>query len=161
MRLFRDRRTMLCPHCGAETPSSGGNCGSCHRLLAAPAAPNVAAATLTPPPDAETVAASTGSVRAREGTGPLAPGDSFGARYRILHVLGAGGMGVVYEVERSADNARLALKLISGFAGMRELARFAREGKLAATVDHPNVVRLYDASVSKTGFSPRNGSSCE
>jgi len=82
----------------------------------------------------------------------LHEGDLVEERYRIVRPIGAGGMGVVYEVERSDDNVRFALKLISGFTGMRELARFAREGKLAATVDHPNVVKIFDASVSKTGL---------
>jgi len=82
----------------------------------------------------------------------LHEGDLLAERYRIVRPIGAGGMGVVYEVERSEDHARFALKLISGITGMTELARFAREGKLAATVDHPNVVKIFDASVSKTGL---------
>ena len=82
----------------------------------------------------------------------LNEGDVLDDRYVVVRTLGAGAMGVVYEVRRVADDARLALKVLSGAPGMVGLARFAREGKLAATVDHPNVVKLHDSCVSRAGF---------
>ncbi len=82
----------------------------------------------------------------------LKEGELIEERYRVVRAVGAGGMGVVYDVRRVHDDARFALKVLSGSMGFRELARFAREGKLAATVSHPNVVQIHDASVSKEGF---------
>jgi serine/threonine protein kinase len=79
-------------------------------------------------------------------------GDTIEERYRVVRAIGAGGMGVVYEVRRTSDDARFALKVLSGAPGVRELARFAREAKLVAELNHPNVVRVYDAAVAKRGF---------
>ncbi|HEY6459165.1 MAG TPA: hypothetical protein VIY73_03410, partial [Polyangiaceae bacterium] len=70
----------------------------------------------------------------------LAPGDVVAGRYRVMQTLGTGGMGEVYEVERIADGRRLALKVVLGPATRDQLARLAREGQIAARIDHPNLV---------------------
>jgi predicted Ser/Thr protein kinase len=69
------------------------------------------------------------------------------AGYRIERVLGRGGMSVVYLAHDSRLNRKVALKLLSpelaedeGFRG-----RFLRESQLAASLDHPNVVPVYEA----------------
>lgn len=82
----------------------------------------------------------------------LHAGDVVDDLYHIVRPIGSGGMGIVYEVRRTSDDAHLALKVLSGLTGIHELARFAREGALAATVSHPNVVRIFDTTVSKKGF---------
>ena len=46
------------------------------------------------------------------GYGPLSPGQQFGPRYRILRLLGMGGMGAVYEVHDDELNESVALKVI-------------------------------------------------
>ena len=67
--------------------------------------------------------------------------------YRIEERIGEGGMGVVYRAEQLALSRPVALKLIAiQFAddsGFRE--RFGRESRLAASIDHPNVVPVYEA----------------
>jgi len=72
--------------------------------------------------------------------------------YTVLRVAGRGGMGVVYEAERS-DGRRVALKVIAPELGESdELARrFAREARLAAEVDHPHVVPVIEAGVTEDG----------
>ena len=69
---------------------------------------------------------------------------------RIKAELGRGGMGVVYLAEQEALGRRVALKVISptlaGDVGFR--ARFERESRLAASIDHPNVVPVYSAGES-------------
>ncbi|HEY8866662.1 MAG TPA: serine/threonine-protein kinase, partial [Solirubrobacteraceae bacterium] len=67
------------------------------------------------------------------------------AGYRVQDVLGRGGMGVVYRAEHVHLGRPVALKLLApGLAGdFRE--RFVRESRLAASLDHPNVVTVYDA----------------
>jgi YVTN family beta-propeller protein len=69
------------------------------------------------------------------------------AGYRIQTLLGRGGMGVVYLAEQDRPHRQVALKLLlapaAGSEAFRE--RFLRESELAAAIDHPNVLPVYDA----------------
>src|SRR5215218_560175 len=69
------------------------------------------------------------------------------AGYRVTGLIGQGGMGVVYLAEHVRLERRVALKLLprqrSQDAGYR--SRFLRESRLAAALDHPNVVPVHDA----------------
>src|SRR5688500_17516017 len=67
--------------------------------------------------------------------------------YEIESVIGRGGMGVVYAARDIALERRVALKVLApGFAEDESFrARFERESRLAASLDHPNVVPLFDA----------------
>jgi YVTN family beta-propeller protein len=75
-----------------------------------------------------------------------ATGQHFGS-YRLLGELGRGGMGVVYRAEHEHLQRVVALKLLTPdlaeSPGFRE--RFQRESRLAASVDHANIVPVYDA----------------
>jgi len=76
----------------------------------------------------------------------LSPGTTF-AGYQIEDVAGSGGMGIVYKATQIALGRRVALKLIARDlatdASFRE--RFKREWLTAASIDHPNVIPLYEA----------------
>src|SRR3954451_74318 len=76
----------------------------------------------------------------------LAPGTQFGP-YRIEGVAGQGGMGVVYRATQLGLDRAVALKVITpAFAHDEEFrARFQREAKLAASIEHPNVIPVYEA----------------
>lgn len=76
----------------------------------------------------------------------LAPGSQFGA-YRIESVAGEGGMGVVYRATQLGLDRAVALKVIApAFAHDEEFrARFKRESRLAASIEHPNVIPVYEA----------------
>jgi serine/threonine protein kinase/pSer/pThr/pTyr-binding forkhead associated (FHA) protein len=67
--------------------------------------------------------------------------------YRIVDLLGQGGMGVVYLAESTQTGARCALKLLTPdlarSQGFRE--RFVREARYANSMRHPNVIEVYDA----------------
>src|SRR5262249_50555989 len=76
------------------------------------------------------------------GDSALAPGQIVDARYKVLRLLGRGGQGVVYEVERLADGRRLALKGVARFASNIAAARFAREAQIAARIADPHPVPL-------------------
>src|SRR5262249_52257614 len=66
-------------------------------------------------------------------------------KFKILDLLGQGGMGRVLLCEHLALNRLVAVKLLqiadNSFAGAGE--RFLREARAAAAVDHPNVVRVF------------------
>ena len=80
------------------------------------------------------------------GLGPQARmtgGQLFGP-YRIVRLLGWGGMGNVYEVEHVEQGRRLALKVLSRrLADADDRARFLREGRLAASINHRHSVYIF------------------
>ena len=69
------------------------------------------------------------------------------AGYRIEERIGRGGMGVVYRAEHLNLRRRAAIKIIAPDLaesdGFRE--RFTREARIAAALQHPNIVTVYDA----------------
>ena len=69
------------------------------------------------------------------------------AGYRIQGLLGRGGMGVVYLAEQERPRRQVALKLLLDPATASEAfrTRFLRESELAAAIDYPNVLPVYDA----------------
>jgi Tol biopolymer transport system component len=69
------------------------------------------------------------------------------AAYRIERFVGRGGMGVVYQAEDTRLGRRVALKLLSAELAedRRFRDRFVRESRLAASLDHPNIVPVYAA----------------
>jgi eukaryotic-like serine/threonine-protein kinase len=92
--------------------------------------------------DAATVA---GQVRSPGEAGPLKVGQSFGARYHIIKLLGAGGMGAVYQAWDTELGVAVALKVIRGRTVPLEMQkRFKNELLLARSVTHKNVVRIHD-----------------
>jgi predicted Ser/Thr protein kinase len=68
-------------------------------------------------------------------------------RYRIVRKLGEGGMGAVYQAEHKIMERVVAVKVISpSFVDSPEaVERFQREVRAAAKLEHPNIVRAYDA----------------
>ena len=80
------------------------------------------------------------------GVTALAPGDVFGG-FRIEAVAGRGGMGVVYRAVQLDLGRPVALKLIAAdrAADPAFRERFQRETRMAAAIDHPNVVPVHGA----------------
>ena len=81
-------------------------------------------------------------------------------RFRILGVLGRGGMANVYKARDDKYNRIVALKLLDLSDPDESLEedptvlaeRFEREGSLHATLDHPNIVKVYDSGSLREGF---------
>lgn len=72
--------------------------------------------------------------------------------YRLLHLLGEGGMGVVYLGERVDVQRKVAVKLLrDAWLSPARRARFTTEQRALAQLDHPNVARLYDAGTLANG----------
>jgi serine/threonine protein kinase len=84
---------------------------------------------------------------------PIAPLDSKIGRYRLLDVIGEGGMGLVYSAEqREPIQRRVALKIIK--AGMdtgQVIARFEAERQALAMMEHPNIAKVLDAGTTDIG----------
>lgn len=76
----------------------------------------------------------------------LQPNSTF-ASYRVERIVGEGGMGAVYEARRLSDGAPVALKVVLGEHAQNAgfLARFEREGRLAAQLTHPHLVPIHEA----------------
>jgi len=81
----------------------------------------------------------------------LEPGDVVQGRYKVVGFVGSGGMAWVYEVQRTSDGRRLALKLLHGKSSGEALSRFAREARLASEVDHPSIVGVVDVDMTPEG----------
>ncbi len=74
------------------------------------------------------------------------------AHYRILEKLGQGGMGIVYRAEDLRLGRTVALKFLPPHAvGEEDLARFAREARAAASLDHNHICRVYEIDETEEG----------
>jgi len=78
-------------------------------------------------------------------SGPgFTPGTMLAGRYRIVALLGVGGMGQVYRAEDTKLGQAVALKFIRGALSPRRLERLYAEVRIGREISHPNVCRLYD-----------------
>ena len=82
---------------------------------------------------------------ARDPSG-LGPGARLGS-YRILALLGRGGMGVVYRARDERLKRDVALKTMSGLSDAEAVERFVREARAAGRLHHPGIVAVHDAGV--------------
>ncbi|MEZ4416115.1 MAG: serine/threonine-protein kinase [Gemmatimonadota bacterium] len=85
---------------------------------------------------------------------PDVPAGSDIGPYRVVRELGRGGMGVVYLCERADDqfHRQVALKVVRrGLDTDEILARFQRERRILARLEHPGIARLYDAGATEAG----------
>ena len=81
-------------------------------------------------------------------------GSMIAGKYALHRVIGAGGMGAVYEAENTWTGRRVALKLMlpSALKVATASERFLREARAASKVQHPNIVEVFDA-----GQNPADG----
>jgi hypothetical protein len=81
------------------------------------------------------------------------PGTVVGGRYRLVRLVGEGGMGRVFLADDERDGGHVAVKLLADDRAIPKAAqRFEREARAIARIDHPHVVR-----VTEVGQSPRGG----
>jgi WD40 repeat protein/serine/threonine protein kinase len=146
-----------CPHCGhgvliAPDPPEGRR--SAADALTLPPPPAADAATLPPaeasPPQAGSDGTEAEDEAARELIDFLAPAQAPGelgrlGEYRVVKVLGAGGMGVVFQAEDPRLQRQVALKAmlpsLAASASARE--RFLREARAAAAIEHDHIIAIH------------------
>ena len=77
-------------------------------------------------------------------------------RYRIIRLIGEGGMGAVYEAEQDQPRRRVALKMIrSGWASPELIRRFELEFQTLGRLHHAGIAQIYDAGSIETLFGPQ------
>jgi WD40 repeat protein/predicted Ser/Thr protein kinase len=82
--------------------------------------------------------------------GPLMPPRV--GRYRVLGLLGEGGMGVVYEAEQDSPRRAVALKVVRpGLASPALLKRFTHEAQILGRLHHPGIAQVYEAGLGEDG----------
>src|SRR5262245_44595510 len=130
---------MGCPSCGRDVPRSSRYCPECGARVDESQAPTRTAAQVDELP----------SSSALDGA-QFIPGTLLVGRYRIVGLLGRGGMGEVYRAEDLKLGQAVALKFLPSDVtnGAERLARFLQEVRLARQVSHPNVCRVYDIGES-------------
>ena len=85
------------------------------------------------------------------------------AHYRITAALGAGGMGEVWRATDTKLDREVALKVLpaeSGRGPRNSLARFEREAKVLAALNHPNIAHLYGFGDHRIGRGLGRGLGC-
>ncbi|MFZ0417160.1 MAG: serine/threonine-protein kinase [Candidatus Sulfotelmatobacter sp.] len=139
-----------CSSCGTDIPASVRFCSACGTPVSNTddvATLNFATATSPLPPGA---ASATSSRPASSGEylseGRFLPGRLLAGRYRIIALLGKGGMGEVYRADDLTLGQPVALKFLPDDAARDQALRerFKNEVRIARRVSHPNVCRVYD-----------------
>jgi serine/threonine protein kinase len=132
---------IYCPSCASEVRSDSNVCPSCGRPLDGPLEDN-ATRRLESHKSPPSKAPSFDSIdNAR-----FVPGAILADRYRIVGLLGKGGMGEVYRADDLKLSQPVALKFLPGdrLSDSTALARFHREVRVARQVSHQHVCRVYD-----------------
>jgi eukaryotic-like serine/threonine-protein kinase len=90
-----------------------------------------------------------GALRGDEGP---AAGQSYGS-YRLIRLIGRGGMGAVYEAQQEKPRRTVALKVVKpGLANAQLLRRFELESQALGRLQHPGIAQIYEAGTADVGF---------
>src|SRR5260370_23632371 len=138
-----------CSSCGSDIPISGRFCSSCGAPANTDDVATLDFATATSPlPPRPASATSSRPSRSAEYLSErrFLPGRLLASRYRIIALLGKGGMGEVYRADDLTLGQPVALKFLLHEAARDQalLERFKNEVRIARRVSHPNVCRVYD-----------------
>ena len=138
---------MRCSTCG-EILQGGRFCSACGVAVASDPLATQTVATSTPRRVSSNGPPSSGvsHISSVGAAGRFAPGQMLAGRYRIVALLGRGGMGEVYRADDLVLEQPVALKFLpeSLSDNSDALARFRGEVRIARQVSHPNVCRVYD-----------------
>ncbi len=137
-----------CSNCAAEIAAGNRYCPACGAAQSSVSQMPTAMATPPTRPQAPAPTATIGRLEssASFASASFQPGQVIAGRYRVVGLLGRGGMGEVYRADDLELSQSVALKFIGrAFAGRPDmLERFRAEVRNARGVSHPNVCRVYD-----------------
>jgi serine/threonine protein kinase len=82
-------------------------------------------------------------------------GKLFAERYNMLSILGEGGMSVVYKAHHTMMDRQVAIKILKNFESSQDtmLKRFQQEARAASSLNHNNLITLYDFGISEDGLA--------
>jgi hypothetical protein len=143
---------MTCPSCGTTAATGARFCAACgHPLdtdLKVSASDERTRMAPTAAPDAHTTSGGSGWLTSAGSIshGRFAPGAVLEGRYRVIGLVGRGGMGEVYRADDLRLGQPVALKFLPDEVGKDagRLAQFHNEVRAARQVSHPNICRVYD-----------------
>ncbi|MBN4054889.1 protein kinase [Acidimicrobium ferrooxidans] len=153
LEILEDQRKHLlkCPGCGATYNVLGYqegvhlHCKRCRKILVIPSTDHRSSRVQDLTPGGGTDPQALQSLRLALAEGPQELG-----KYRILQELGRGGMAVVYEAEDMSLGRTVALKILKETGDEGTLtARFQREARTAARLQHPNIVAVHEVGIEK------------
>src|SRR5690349_20402286 len=137
---------LACRSCGEGIPENSRFCPQCGASLVAETMVTRTAAVSAPAATPSGPSSRTPSSSSSLDEGRFLPGTLLVGRYRVVALLGRGGMGEVYRVNDLRLGQPVALKFLPEETAKNEttLARFYNEIRIARQVSHPNVCRVYD-----------------
>src|SRR5256886_3884154 len=132
-----EKEIVSCPQCGSTSRVGRGLCLNCmlHRGLGAETC------------DSDSLENTLDEVEVRDADWRL-------GNYQILEEIGRGGMGVIYRARQRHSRRIVALKRILSYHADSQgtLARFRREAQAAGSLDHPNILPIYEGSECDDGL---------
>ena len=141
-----------CPHCAAEIPPDSRYCPGCGSVQSSVSQmPTAVGAPASATPSGPPRSGSQTPIGRLESSGSFGgagfqPGQVLAGRYRVIGLLGRGGMGDVYRADDLELAQPVALKFLGRALADRPdmLERFRGEVRNARQVSHPNICRVYD-----------------